>query len=262
MSATANKAAIARRNAYDELLSQHPMVKALGRPATLGSAKPAAGVPALIAEAMQDPHLAKVITTARAKHSYENAVDDLARQRLAKAATSRDGDSALIRQGGQVEHDLHATQRAALRRGRLDPARIAYAAATADHPVPGDILADVPSHLHPAEQDAMTYVGWAPDHPMWHEMFTPDADRPTPDKTGAKTADLIERLEGAADRIDYDRAPRHLIEKGVLTLGGNQSYQDLVMFLIFLLVVLPFLVEPFREANESLFEQLWHSVFG
>ena len=247
--------ATALRREYETRLQQHPDLAKLHTPT------PATTVPRLVTDAMKDEDYARVITVARQKSSYENDIDDLARRRLAKQPVSMDEQLRVIQQGDQIERGLRDSAGAVFRRARFDPVSKAYAAAVADHPVPREIYDSVPAYLTEDERGAMTYVGWGPDHPIWQELprhsTVPSAT--TFGETLARTADRLQQLECAANKLDYSRAPRHLIGEHILTLAGGDWLSDLIVFLIFVFIFLPWL---FFESIRTIESGIWDSIRG
>lgn len=233
------RAARKRRQEYEERLAGHSSVKALRARARPQPRKPLKrGVPKLIAEAMQDDELADAITSIRRMNRYEQAVDDLARKRLNEEDVPLESEIKLIRQASGVENGLHRAVRTMARLARLDPATEAYAAAGANIPIPDEMLADLPAHLTQSERAAMRYVGWGPKHAIWQEMSRNTRNRKKRRLAPSEITELLWSLEHEEDRGDYQRAPRHLVEEGILTLGGSQSDPALIALLFYLIFIL------------------------
>jgi len=131
----------------------------------------------------------------------------------------------------------------------LDPARETYAAAAVDHSVPIEILDDIPAHMNQSEQAAMKYIGWGPDHPIWQEVTRTSQHHTTWRLTSKETTDILMQLETISGQFDYSRAPRHLVKEGVLTVGGNDWVEDIILLAIFLFFVLPWLFQAFFIAQ-------------
>ena len=112
--------AIKRRQEYEELLKQHPKIKALYQEKTTNSEQPLKrGVPKLIAEAMQNEEFAQAIIVVRRKYRYEYEIDDLTHRRLQKETISLDSEIKLIREGDAIEQDIRKTLGPLTRKVRL-----------------------------------------------------------------------------------------------------------------------------------------------
>jgi hypothetical protein len=113
------------------------------------------------------------------------------------------------------------------------------------------------------ERDAFDYVGCGPDHPMWQELPKHiDVAGSSEDQSLSRLNSRLEQLDTAAGRIDYSRAPRHLINEQVLTLAGSDWLSDLIVFLLFVFVFLPWLFFQFISTIESGIWDMIRGIFG
>ena len=239
------------REEYEDRLYQHPSLKGI-RPIMSSSTRATgvSGEPRLVSAAMADQEVATAIAAVRRVRAFEDEVDDLAQRRLKKEPFPRAQEETLLNKGQVAEEDFRNSVRILARKARISPNLNAYGEAAREIPVPGAILGDIPSYWNQDEREAMTYLGWGPEHPAWKEI----GDRSRSAEAGQNLshdamAKLLENIERSAPKLDYARSPRHLQEQGILTIVGNDWLDDLVWLCLFLLIFLPWLFWQTVSAN-------------
>lgn len=167
-----------------------------------------------------------------------------------REAISLTEEQTLVTQGIKAEQDFRNSVGTLTRKVRLNPDLKAYGEAARAVPFPAEILGDIPSYLNQDEQEAMTYLGWGPEHAMWKEI----ADKTREGKANKSLSQddmtgLLENIEKSAPRLDYSLSPSHLHQNGILTIGGNDWLDDLIALAIFIFIVLPWLFWQFVYSN-------------
>jgi hypothetical protein len=241
-----------RRDEYENKLYQHPSLKAIRTRENSVSKKPLEkGVPRLIGAAMQNAETATAINAFRRVRDYEAKINNLARRRLMKETIPIAEEEALVKKGMEAEKDFRNSLGILYREVRINPDLKAYGEASRGLPVPDEIMDDIQSNLNQDEQEALAYLGWGPEHAIWQEIAEKSRERKAKTMSNDDMTGLLENIEKSAAGIDYSFSPRHLHQQGILTIGGNDWLEDIIVLAIFFFFVLPWLFWSFVNSFES-----------
>lgn len=217
-----------KRKRYEALIEEHPAVKTLR--ARMAPERPKApvkrGIPKLIAEAMQDKDVATAVTAMRRVMGYHRRAGSLARRRLKGERIPLKEQIALIRQGENIERDFQEMLRSAARAARGKAETEAYATAIAAQPDDTEVIDNLPSFFSRDELAAIKYLGVGPQRlsESWDQLYTQRRQEVMELMASGKINEALERVEESADRLEFPEAPRYLVKRGILTLGGDGDY--------------------------------------
>lgn len=232
------------RRQYERRLSEHPAVKALARRKLPERAEVPVrpGVPRLIAEAMEDANVGTAVTSIRQVMKYDRRVGDVVRRQARGEAIPLNEQLALVRQGANIEHVFREGARAAFAAARSDPGTGAYAAAMASRPDDTSVLDDLPSFVSRQEWSVIRYLGMTEEQvrDVWSRFYTPRRQEVMNLMASGNLRQEMERLERSAAGWEFPDAPRYLVKRDIITLGGDEPGVETVICVALITVAVCF----------------------